>query len=126
MRMCMYSFPPLECIFWIFRLYLYFKSIIVFPCIPPFLPISRYLSISSHFAAYPLYPTVVSHCIQSTTTISRLYLHYIQLYLLYPAVSHCILPYLTASKTGYNQEYTPPRGAMPLTARCLEAQAASR
>jgi len=93
--------PPLECIFWIFRLY--------FPVPRLFLPISRYLSIYlAILLQYPLYPTV-SHCIHYISLVS----HYIQLYLLYllyPAVSHCISPYLPASKTGYNQKYTPGGG----------------
>jgi len=50
----------------------------------------------------------VSHCIPLCIHYISLISHYIQLYLLYlyllyPAVSHCISPYLTASKTtGYN------------------------
>jgi len=78
-----------ECIFWILRLY--------FPVSGLYLPISRYLSISSHFAAYPLYPTV-SHCIHSISLISHYHYNYIQLYLrylLYPAV--CLTLYLTVS-----------------------------
>ena len=84
----------------------YSACISLYPaCISLYPDIYLYLAILQHIHCIPLYPTV--------STISRLYLTISTLhlrYLLYPAVSHCISPYLTASKTGYNQKYTPGGG----------------
>ena len=94
----------LECIFWIFRLYFpvsrLYSLYLPVSCIP--------ISIYSHFAAYPLNPTVLLY--PAVFTISRLYLTisgcicFIPLYL---TVSHRISP---LRKQGYNQKYTPAPG----------------
>jgi len=108
----------------------YFLDILpVFPCIPPVSPcnISRYLSISSHFAAHPLYPTV-SHCIH-VSTISRLYLTTTSSCIcciccipLYLTVSHRISPLRKRDITKNTlQGGLPPRAVMSKTKRDVPA-----
>jgi len=75
--------PPLKCIFFGYSacISLYLACISLYP------DIYIYLAILQHIHFYP----TVSHCMHYVSLIS----HYIQLYLLYllyPAVSHCISP----------------------------------
>jgi len=68
-------------------------------CISLYPDIYLYLVILQHIHCIPLYP---------------LYLAYVSLYpavSAVSAVSRCISPYLTASKTGYKQKYTPGGGS---------------
>jgi len=65
--------------------------------------VSRCTAVSSHSAVDPLCPAV-SHCIQLYSYVSS-YIPAVS------AVSRCISSYLTASKTGYGQKYTPGEGS---------------